>query len=257
MSTPRGAAVVTGAGRGIGRSIALKLAEAGYPVAVQSRTASDLEDVVSAIESTGGQAIAVVGDVTQAEAAEALIAGAEAAFGRVEVAVPCAGQAFSAPLAKTDADGFRRLFEVNTMSVFFLVQRAAQAMRAEGGRIVVVASTAAVAGMAYTSAYSATKHAVLGLVRSAALELARHRITVNALCPGWVDTEMFEKTLANIAEKTGCTIAEARATLEGRIPIGSALTPDEVAAMAVHLASEASARLTGQAIVLDGGETIA
>ncbi len=257
MNAPKGAAVVTGAGRGIGRAIAVALAERGHPVAVQSRTATELEALVAEIEAAGGRAIAVPGDVTQAEAADMLVSAAVEAFGRVEIAVPCAGQSFSAPLHRTDAEGFRRLFEVNTMSVFFLVKRAAEAMRAEGGKIVVVASTAAVSGMAYTSAYSATKHAVLGLVRSAALELAKHRITVNALCPGWVDTEMFDKTLANIAEKTGGTLEEARAKIEGRIPIGSALTVDEVAAMACHLASDASARLTGQAIVLDGGETIA
>lgn len=257
MNESKGAALVTGAGRGIGRAIALALAERGHPVAVQSRTEADLAEVVAAIEAAGGRAMAVAGDVTEASAADALVSRAIEKFGRVEVAVPCAGQSFSAPLSRTDADGFRRLFEVNTMSVFFLMQRAAEAMRTEGGKIVVVASTAAVSGMAYTSAYSATKHAVLGLVRSAAIELARHRITVNALCPGWVDTEMFDKTLANIAEKTGGTIDEARKRIEGRIPIGSVVTVDEVAAMACHLASDASARLTGQAIVLDGGETIA
>ena len=250
---------MTGAGRGIGRAIALDLARTGYPVALQSRTRAELEETKAVIEADGGRAIVVPGDVTDVAAAEALVAACEDELGAVQIAVPCAGQALSAPLSRTTPEQIRGLFEVNTMSAFHLVKAAASAMKASKtrGRIVVVASTAAVAGMAYTSAYSASKHAVLGLVRSAALELARAGITVNAVCPGWVKTDMFEHTLANIAEKTGGTVADAQKTIEARIPIGSTLSVDEVAAMVRYVVSDEAARLTGQALVLDGGESIA
>ena len=254
----RPAAVVTGAGRGIGRAIALELARLGHPVALQSRTESQLDETKRAIEAAGGRAIVVPGDVTEAGAASALVERCEAELGPVGVAVAGAGQAFSAPILKTDPDAFRKLFEVNTMAAFHLVRAAAGAMkRGSGGRIVVVASTAAVAGMRYTAAYSATKHAVLGLVRSAALELAKDGITVNALCPGWVKTEMLDETAANIAAKTGCTPEEALERIESMIPIGRALEAEEVASMLAYVVSDAAAKLTGQALVLDGGETIA
>lgn len=251
--------MVTGAGRGIGRAIALELTRLGHPVALQSRTEAQLLETKAAVEAAGGRAIVVPGDVTKPESAEALIARCTEELGPVGIAVGGAGQAFSAPVLRTDPDRVRQLFEVNTMSAFHLVGAAAKAMNAHkgGGRIVIVASTAAVKGMRYTAAYSASKHAVLGLVRSAALELAKDGITVNALCPGWVKTEMLEQTTANIAEKTGCTNEEALATIEKMIPIGAALTVEEVAKMLEYIVSDAASKLTGQALVLDGGESIA
>lgn len=255
--TPR-AAVVTGAGRGIGRAIALDLAQLGYKIALQSRTEAQLESTRQAIEGLGGQARVVPGDVTDPEAATRLIEVCEAELGPVAVAVAGAGQAFSSPLKRNDPDRVRRLFEVNTLSAFHLVQRAAEAMVASKtrGRIVVVASSASVSGAPYTSAYSATKHAVLGLVKSAALELAGKGITVNALCPGWVDTEMFDETLKNIMEKTGCALEEARARITQNIPMREVLTVEEVAGMLRYLVSPEARHLTGQALVLDGGETL-
>jgi NAD(P)-dependent dehydrogenase (short-subunit alcohol dehydrogenase family) len=253
-----GAAVITGAGRGIGRALALELARAGYPLAIQARTRSELFDTRAEIEALGGRARVVAGDVTQPGSAKELIERCEAELGPVTVAVACAGQAISAPLQRTQPEHMRSLFEVNVMSAFFLIQAASQAMLASrtAGRIVVIASTAALRGMRYTAAYSAAKHAVLGLVRTAALELAAQGITVNAICPGWVKTPMLDETVRNIAEKTKCSDEEALRKIEEMIPMRAVLRPDEVAGMLRYVISDAAAHLTGQALVLDGGETI-
>jgi NAD(P)-dependent dehydrogenase (short-subunit alcohol dehydrogenase family) len=258
MPTQRLSAVVTGAGRGIGRALAIELAKLGHPVAIQARTPSDLYDTRAAIEALGGRARVVPGDVTKASSARELVERAEAELGPVGIAVACAGQAFSAPMLKTKPERMRELFEVNTISALHLIQTAAQAMIDSGtrGRIVVIASTAAVKGMAYTAAYSASKHAVLGLIRSSALELAPSGITVNAICPGWVETPMLDETVKNIAEKTKCSEAEALQKIQAMIPMGRALKPEEVAGLLRFVVSDAGAHLTGQALVLDGGETI-
>ncbi len=252
-------AVITGAGRGIGRAVATALAEEGYSLVIQSRTVSDLEAVKAALGPTGRPVLLAAGDATDPAAAAALIETCEAELGPVQVAVACAGQALSAPLHRTEPADLERLFAANVLSAFHLLKRAAAAMIGAGtrGRIVVVASTASVQGMRYTSAYCASKHAVLGLVRSAALELAPKGITVNALCPGWVDTPMFQRTIDNIAVKTGSSEVEARDRIASRIPIGDVLTAEMVAGYVRYLVSPAAAHLTGQALVLDGGETIA
>ncbi len=259
MMENKPAAVVTGAGRGIGRVIALELARAGYPVGLQSRTSGQLNEVRSEIEAMGGRALVVLGDVTDPESARELVRTTEAELGPVGVAVGNAGHAFSCPVLKNDPDRLRKLFEVNTMSAFHLVQAAGAAMIAAKtkGRIVIVASTAAISGQRYTSAYSASKHAVLGLVRSAALEFASKGVTVNALCPGWVQTDMFDETLQNIADKTGGSKAEARAIIEKMIPMHEVLTPEEVAGYLNFIVSPHARHITGQALVMDGGETLA
>jgi NAD(P)-dependent dehydrogenase (short-subunit alcohol dehydrogenase family) len=252
------AAVVTGAGRGIGRAIALRLARSGAPVALQSRTEAEIAETRALIEAEGGRAIVVPGDVTEQAAAEALVSRAEAELGSVSIAIACAGQALSAPILKTSGADLVRLFEVNVLSALHLLKAAAGRMieTSVHGRIVLVGSTASVKGARYTAAYSASKHGLLGLARSAALELAPKGITVNVLCPGWVDTSMFDRTLSNICEKTKATTAEARAQIEKTIPTGAVLTPEEVAEAAAFLVSPLAAQVTGQAIVLDGGSTL-
>ncbi|MEE2903894.1 MAG: SDR family NAD(P)-dependent oxidoreductase [Myxococcota bacterium] len=258
MSLHNAPAVVTGAGRGIGRTIAIELAKVGHPVALQSRTIEQLNETKALIEAAGGQAVCVPGDVTDAAASETLIEKCTEAFGIPKIAVAGAGQAISAPLKRTSVEQLRQLFEVNTVSAFHLIKSSSERMikAGEGGRIVVVASTAATRGMSYTAAYSASKHAVLGLVRSAAHELASKKITVNALCPGWVDTPMFDYTLKNISEKTGCSLEEARAKIEKNIPLGRVLETEEVAATLMYMVSDAAGKMTGQAVVIDGGESL-
>jgi NAD(P)-dependent dehydrogenase (short-subunit alcohol dehydrogenase family) len=196
--------------------------------------------------------------VRDAAAAKELVERCEAELGPVSVAVACAGQAISAPLLRTSAEHMKSLFDANLLSAFHLIQHAASAMIASKtrGRIVIIASTAAVRGMRYTAAYSASKHAVLGLVRTAALELAGEGITVNAICPGWVKTPMLDAAAKNIAEKTHCTEAEALKKIEDMIPMKSVLAPDEIAAMLRYVVSPEAGHLTGQALVLDGGETL-
>jgi NAD(P)-dependent dehydrogenase (short-subunit alcohol dehydrogenase family) len=257
MLRTKGAAIVTGAGRGIGRAIARDLAILGYPVGLQARTHSQLFDARAEIEALGGRARVVPGDVREPAAAEELVDRCEAELGPIQIAVGCAGRALSAPISKTSPDDMKALFEVNVMSAFHLIRAASRAMIASRtkGRIVIVASTAAIRGMRYTAAYSASKHAVLGLVRTAALELAKDGITVNALCPGWVRTEMLEATTKNIAEKTGCSQAEALQRIEEMIPMRRVLETEEVAALLRYVVSEEARHLTGQALVVDGGET--
>jgi NAD(P)-dependent dehydrogenase (short-subunit alcohol dehydrogenase family) len=258
MTESSEAAVITGAGRGIGRAVALELVSRGYPVALQGRSVEPLRETEAAVRAAGGRAHVVPGDVTDPSAADALLAECAEALGTPRVVVAAAGQAFSAPLARTEAEGMRRLLEVNLMGVFHLLRAAAPVLKdAGGGRFVAIASTAAVKGMRYTAAYSASKHAVLGLVRSAALELASSGVTVNAVCPGWVDTPMFEATLKNIVEKTGGTLDVARGRIEKMVPLGRVLTPEEVARMVAYVVGPDAGHLTGQALVLDGGETIA
>lgn len=251
-------AVLTGAGRGIGRSLALDLARLGHPVALQSRNPAELEETAKAVRALGGRALVVPGDVTTAAAAEALVSRAEAELGPVWIAVACAGQALSAPFIKTEEAELRKLLDVNVVAPFLLLRRAAQAMLAagQGGRLVIIGSTASVRGMRYTSAYTASKHAVLGMVRSLALELAPKGITANVLCPGWVDTAMFEDTVNNIAAKTGRSKEEARASIEKTIPSGRVLSPDEVGGLLRYIVSPEARELTGQALVIDGGTAL-
>lgn len=250
--------MVTGAGQGIGRAIALCLAKAGYDLALQGRQAAPLERLRDELSPLGQRGVVVPGDVSQPEAAELLLETAERELGPVSVAVAAAGQASSAPVLKTDPEIFRALLEVNLLGPFHLLKAAAgrmvQAQRP--GRIVLVGSTASVKGAKYTGAYAASKHGLLGLARSAAAELIGRGITVNLVCPGWVDTPMFDTTLANIQAKTGGTREEARLRIESMVPAGRVLSPEEVAGVVRYLVSEEASMMTGQALVLDGGETI-
>jgi NAD(P)-dependent dehydrogenase (short-subunit alcohol dehydrogenase family) len=242
-------ALVTGAGRGIGRAVAQRLSRDGYRVALNARHEGDLSETASAC---AGETLAVPADITAADAVDRVVGGVEEAWGPVDVLVANAGAGTSASLAKTTDAQWERMLELNLTAPFRCIRRVVPGMVERGfGRIVVVASVAAKAGEPYIGAYTASKHGVLGLVRSAAAELASSGVTVNAVCPGYVDTPMTESTVEAIVEKTGRTPEEARTALERKQPIGRLVSTDEVAqAVAFCVANGA---VNGQGVNIDGG----
>jgi NAD(P)-dependent dehydrogenase (short-subunit alcohol dehydrogenase family) len=243
-------ALVTGGGRGIGREIASMLARAGATVTVLGRHRATLEEAVA-----GGAAhFVAVADVADQAAVAAAIAEA-AGRQPIDILIANAGIAESAPFGKSDAALFRRMMDVNFMGVVHAMQAVLPAMRDRPyGRIVAIASTAGLKGYPYVSAYSAAKHAVVGLVRSLALELASTRLTVNAVCPGFTDTDLVAGSIDNIMKKTGRSHDQAAAELAKHNPQGRLVTPVEVADTVLWLCGEGAGAITGQAIAVAGGE---
>ena len=241
--------IVTGAGRGIGREIALRLSRAGHRVALVARSEEQLREVADLCE---GDALTIPIDVTDPQAAETIFEVTERWAGQVEILVANAGSASSAPLGKvTDAD-WQASLDLNLTAPFRCIRRAVPNMTAVGyGRIVVVASMAAKRGEPYIAAYTAAKHGVLGLVRSAASELAGKGVTVNAVCPAYVDTPMTDFAVDTIVEKTGMPAADARRHLEKVQPIGRLITTGEVADAVMFCVGNAA--VNGQGINIDGG----
>ena len=243
-------ALVTGGGRGIGREIASAMARAGATVTVLGRNRATLDDAVAA----GAAHFAALADVADQAAVSSAIAQA-AARQPIDILIANAGIAESAPFGKSDAALFRRMMDVNFMGVVHAVQAVLPAMRDRPyGRIVAVASTAGLKGYAYVSAYSAAKHAVVGLVRSLALELADTRVTVNAVCPGFTDTDLLAGSIDNIMQKTGRSREQAVAELSRHNPQSRLVTPAEVADTVLWLCGEEAGAITGQAIAVAGGE---
>lgn len=242
-------AIVTGAGSGVGAAIALALAEAGASVTIVGRRLATLEEVARAHM----RLIPAAADVTEAESLRQAVAGAVVKSGPVSIVIANAGAAESAPFARMTPELFRATLEVNLTGVFNTFQ-AGLASMAPGGRLIAIASTAALKGYPYVSAYCAAKHGVIGLVRSLALELASTGTTVNAICPGYTETPMLERTLDNIVARTGRSRAEAEATLKAGNPQKRFIQPSEIAGTVTWLCSDAAASITGQAISISGGE---
>jgi NAD(P)-dependent dehydrogenase (short-subunit alcohol dehydrogenase family) len=241
--------LVTGASRGIGAAVAAALSADGHRVALVARDSAALEEVRRSLPSP---ALAVCADVTDPSHLEAAVARTEAEWGPIEVLVSNAGAGFAAPLVDTSDDDWARMLELNLTAPFRLVRRVLPGMLHAGwGRIVVVASVVAKRGEPQVAAYTAAKHGVLGLVRAAAAEVARTGVTVNAVCPGYVDTPMTDATVAAIADRTGRGQDDARAVLARRQPIGRLIDPAEVAG-AVRFCLVNGA-VTGQGINVDGG----
>jgi NAD(P)-dependent dehydrogenase (short-subunit alcohol dehydrogenase family) len=243
-------ALVTGGGRGIGRAIATALAQAGATVTVLGRNRTTLDQAVAAGDAHF-VAVADVADQTAVNAAIAEVAGRQP----IDILIANAGIAESAPFARSDAALFRRMMDVDFMGVVHCVQAVLPAMKDRRyGRIVAVASTAGLRGYAYASAYSAAKHAVVGLVRSLALELASTHVTVNAVCPGFTDTDLLAGSIDNIMNKTGRGRDQAVADLSRHNPQGRLVAPTEVADTVLWLCGEGAGAITGQAIAVAGGE---
>jgi NAD(P)-dependent dehydrogenase (short-subunit alcohol dehydrogenase family) len=242
-------ALITGGGRGIGRSIALLFAQQGARVAVAARTRDQVETVAQEI---GDSAAALVCDVSNSDQVARIFADI-----KPDILVNNAGIAESATFVNTTDELWQRHLAINLSGTFYCTRAALPAMLERGwGRVINIASIAAKTGAPYIAAYTASKHGVLGLTRSLAMEVAARGITVNAICPGYVDTEMTSRGVEKITAKTGRSAEEALEALKKMSPQHRLTTPEEVAALALLLASDEGRGINGQGINIDGGSVL-
>ena len=243
-------ALVTGGGRGIGRAIAARLASEGARVSIIGRDAAALERAV--MEGAASDfAIADVTDEPGTLAAISLLAAGKP----FDIVIANAGSAETGPFGRSNAALFQRMINLNLIGTVTAFRAALPAMQAQkSGRLIAIASTAGLRGYPYASAYSAAKHAVVGLVKSLALEVAKSGVTVNAICPGYTDTDLIAGSAAAIAAKKGVSIDEAKAGFATDNPMARLIAPEEVAAMVAWLCGEETGSITGQAMLINGGE---
>ena len=247
-------AVVTGAGKGIGRSIALALADAGADVAISARTNQDLELLAAEIEQKGCRALAITCDVTDPQQVQHMAKSALEGLGGIDILVNNAGNAGSHKFLDHPDELWHRMLAINLTSVYYVCKAFTPTLvEQRAGRIINIASIASRAGGRYIAAYVASKHGVLGLTRALATEMLPYNITVNAICPGYVDTPMTDASVSNISALTGMGADKARASLENTSPQRRLIEPEEIGALAVYLSQDISKGITGQAINIDGG----
>ena len=250
MTTTLSHALVTGGATGIGKATALALAEAGVEVTICGRRAGPLE----AVATLNPRIHAMTADVTDEASVQALYDEAQALRGPIEIVVANAGVASSAPAHKTSLAEWNRIIDVNLTGAFLTVRPALAGMaERKRGRLIFIASVAGLRGSAYVAPYVASKHGVVGLMRALAAELLKTGVTVNAICPGYVETEMLEESIARVIEKTGRSEVEAREGFAAFNPNHRLIKPEEVAAAVLWLASDAAISVTGQPVAISGG----
>jgi NAD(P)-dependent dehydrogenase (short-subunit alcohol dehydrogenase family) len=248
---PRPVVMVTGAARGSGRAIAERFARDGYAVAATSRRAASLSEMAELMSAGGAEIFPIGCDVTDREAVARSVMQIEQRLGPIDVLVYNAGESASAPFVSMDDDLWDRMLAVNLTGTYNCMRAVVPAMFKRGhGRVINIASVAGKIGFAYTAAYVASKHGVLGLTRAVAIEAAPRGVTVNAICPGWMNTDMTTRSIQRIVEKTGRSAEQARKSLERMNPQQRLIEPEEVAALAAFLASSEAAAINGQDVTI-------
>jgi NAD(P)-dependent dehydrogenase (short-subunit alcohol dehydrogenase family) len=248
-------AVVTGANRGIGKAIALAFLRSGWSLVAIARTSESLE----ALRREAGDLATRIRPLACDLADAAQLEGVARALADIDpvpgVLVNNAGISLSAPLQRTSTEELQRVLQVNTVAPYVLCRAVVPRMAdAGGGRVINVGSIASLKGIRYTSAYCASKHALLGLTRALAVEWGKRNVTVNAVCPGWTETDMFSRALEAVVQRTGRSTEQARDAVLANNPMGRPVKPEEVAALVLYLSSPEAAGLTGAALPVDCGE---
>ncbi len=246
--------LVTGGGQGLGRAIALAFARQGCRVVISGRHRETLDEVAKEIDHLGAERLALKCDVTERAQVESVAGEIRERLGNVQVLINNAGMAVAAGFLKMDDSLWEEVLKTNLTGTYLCCKVFLPAMIAAGwGRVINIASTVAKVSYSHIAAYATSKHAVLGLTRSLAVEFARSGVTINAICPGYIDTEVTHKNIRTMAEKTGKSLEDVLKNFTASSPQHRLIAPDEVAHLAITLASDSAMGITGQAINVDGG----